>query len=102
MNDGCICKGAQWCHMTAAEKLVNFRTLQAGWHFRQEGVPFAPEMLDKAAALNAAFVACGFQTDAFPGTDGGIQITLYHDGSFAEFNLEADGTADIFWEFDTP
>jgi len=83
-----------------AQKIENFRQLPVGWHFGS-GVPPTGDTIQKAIALNRVAAQVGFtKTNAFPGVDGEIQITLYDDSVYLEFTIESDGTITFVYEHD--
>lgn len=73
-------------------KMESFQYLPVGWHYG-EGRPCAPEVLRQALLLHNTIIALGFsETDAFPGIDGGILLTVYEGVEYFAFRLEIDGT----------
>ncbi len=78
-------------------KIRQFIKLPIGWHFG-EGVP--PNEKTEQSALNMAdrMALSGFRTDAFPGIDGEIMVTGYHNENYIEFTFEADGTVTFIRE----
>ena len=77
-------------HATEA-RIFSFRNLCDGWHFG-EGVEVSESVLNSALALHSKIVAAGFiRTDAFPGLDGEIRVTVYQETMYAEFTLEKHG-----------
>jgi hypothetical protein len=82
--------GVSFSHSTEA-KIWNFRNLLDGWHCG-EGVQFRDRDLLDAIELHSEMLNCGFfETDAFPGFNGEIQITIYSGGDYFEFTLETNG-----------
>ena len=72
-------------------KIWNFRKLGDGWHCG-EGVQFKDRDILEALSLHSEMLNSGFlETDAFPGFNGEIQITLYSGKDYSEFTLEPDG-----------
>ncbi len=72
-------------------KIWNFRHLADGWH-SGEGVQFKEREIFDAINLHSEILNCGFlETDAFPGFNGEIRITLYSGENYFEFTLEPDG-----------
>ena len=67
------------------ERKINyFATFEPGWYYG-EGRAFDPLVVEDALALNKAAIRSSFfETDAFPGTDGALVVTVY----FGEYNLE--------------
>jgi hypothetical protein len=58
-------------------KIDSFASLPVGWDYGQ-GVPASVNTVSLARALYYELTQLGFtRTEAFPGTDGGIQLTAY-------------------------
>jgi hypothetical protein len=58
-------------------KIVSFAGLPVGWDYGQ-GVPASANTVSLARNLYYELTQLGFtRTEAFPGTDGGIQLTAY-------------------------
>jgi hypothetical protein len=79
-------------------KLLNFRTLQKGWHYG-EGGPISETVVQFAEMLYRYCVSIGFTNmNAFPGADGEILLTIYAkeyrrgriDNHYIELLLEDD------------
>ena len=82
--------GVSFSHPTET-KIWNFRNLADGWH-SGEGVQFKERDILDGICLHSEMLSCGFiETDAFPGFNGEIQITLYSGEHYFEFTLEPDG-----------
>ena len=75
-------------------KIHHFATFKKGWHYT-EGEVFEQSVLDKAVDLAEYATGLEFETDAFPGTGGGVMITLYWDDFDCDFSIHIDGT----WTF---
>src|SRR5262249_22092420 len=74
-----------------AVKMHSFEGLSWGWHYG-EGRPSIPEVLHQALRLHAGMLRLGFTaTDAFPGIDGGMLLTMYDGHEYLEFRFEAEG-----------
>ena len=81
-------------------KIIAFRGLPRGWNYGQ-GVPPSEETINIARALNTDLQRSGFQkTNAFPGIDGEIQITAYHESFYLEFTISVDGKITFVQERD--
>jgi hypothetical protein len=79
-------------------KIKRFAHLLPGWHFG-EGVPPSHGMVLSATLLNLDLQLAGFdKTNAFPGVDGQIMVTAYHDDFYFEFSLELDGLVNFVME----
>lgn len=78
------------------EKIQEYAFLPVGWHF---GEGFAPS---KETVYSANFITdwlhkLGFpKTDAFPGSDGEIQISGYRNRTILEFNIQNNGQIDFY------
>jgi hypothetical protein len=82
------------------KKILSFRALKKGWHFG-EGVPLDELKLTQAIELNREAVQLGFlRTNAFPGVDGEIRVTVYHQEHYLEFTIETDDTITYIHEID--
>lgn len=80
------------------KKLQGFGSLNDGWGFG-EGVAFQPQVLNKASQLVRSANALGFEeTDAFPGLNGEIMVTLYSGQHYWEFTIEADESVTFVYE----
>jgi hypothetical protein len=83
-----------------AQKIASFRNLEVGWHYGG-GVPPTDETIHKALILNREAAFAGFsKTNAFPGIDGEIQITAYHQSIYLELTIEVDGIVTFVYEQD--
>ena len=83
-----------------AEKISGFKQLQNGWHYG-EGAPPTDETVNVALALNQEAAAVGFtKTNAFPGIEGEIQVTIYHGPAYLEFTIEPNGRIALVREHD--
>lgn len=72
-------------------KIERFRNFVAGWHYN-EGVPFKEDTLSLAIQIHEMSIDQGlYETDAFPGIDGEIMITIYHYNQYLEFTVEQNG-----------
>lgn len=72
-------------------KIKSFRHLPKGWYYG-EGVAASQDTVDTAAELHANAMILGLlKTDAFPGINGEIRITVYHGTIYLEFTIETDG-----------
>jgi len=82
-------------------KIAGFRHLRAEWHYRTEGRPIEPSLLERALRLHKEATRQGFErTDAFPGLHGEVMLTVYDDANYLEFVIETDGTVDFVLERD--
>ena len=68
-------------------KILSFGSLPEGWNYGN-GIPPQKRIIDMAINLNTFALLLGFQTDAFPGTDGEIQISCYNKDDCLEFIIE--------------
>ncbi|PZV13427.1 MAG: hypothetical protein DCF20_15465 [Pseudanabaena sp.] len=85
--------------INATEKKINsFRTLPVGWHYGSGIAPLA-KVLDLAIQLNQFAGLMGFEaTDAFPGIDGEVMLTVYDGDIYLEFSIEVDGSINYVHE----
>lgn len=82
------------------EKIQSFSNFTQGWSFG-EGVSFTPTILLKATQLIKTAHALGFtETDAFPGLNGEVMVTIYLGADYWEFTLEPDETITFAYEKD--
>jgi hypothetical protein len=82
------------------EKIQRFADFEVGWSFG-EGVAFAQNTLNKAIQLAKTAYTLGFQeTDAFPGLNGEVMITVYQDNEYWEFTLQPAETITFVYERD--
>ncbi|MEZ4713750.1 MAG: hypothetical protein R3A44_41565 [Caldilineaceae bacterium] len=82
------------------EKIQSFADFEAGWSFG-EGVAFAQNALDKASQLAKTAHTLGFhETDAFPGLNGEVMVTVYQGNEYWEFTLQPTATITFVYERD--
>jgi hypothetical protein len=82
------------------QKIIGFKKLQVGWHYGR-GIPPTDDAVSKARALNIEALRAGFKkTNAFPGIDGEIQVTAYHQSIYLELTIELDGMITFVYERD--
>jgi hypothetical protein len=80
------------------EKIFDFSTLEKGWNYG-EGEEFSIEAIKSALDLHREIIFRGYsRTDAFPGLDGEIQITIYEDDHYFAFEREASGEWSVMHE----
>ncbi len=73
------------------KKIHDFKKLGKGWSYG-EGEPFKGSILNDAISLiREAFNLAFYTTDAFPGLNGEVMCTIYHEDNYLEFTLEPDG-----------
>lgn len=81
-------------------KIRSFSSYQNGWHYH-EGIAFSKASVDDALILHRQIFFKGFtRTNAFPGPNGEIQITMYHKNHYFAFEREASGLWNITHEVD--
>ena len=81
-------------------KLLSFLDLPDGWHYGS-GSPPDSVRVQNAVGIIDLFASHGLvKTDAFPGIDGEVRITAYHNTSYLEVTLELDGTVCLVLEAD--
>lgn len=72
------------------KKIMDFKNLKRGWCYG-EGELFEDHVIKKAVELHKEAITQGFlETDAFPGTNGEIRITIYLDEDYFEFTLDSN------------
>ena len=79
------------------QKIYSFLLFKPGWHFG-EGVAPSHEVAEHALAIVEQASFYGLDTDAFPGIDGEIMVTVYHDNDYLEFTTESDTTVTFVHE----
>jgi hypothetical protein len=85
---------------TTFEKIQSFTHLEPGWSYG-EGVAFAQHTLTKATQLAKTAYTLGFQeTDAFPGLNGEVMVTVYQGNEYWEFTLQPTETITFVYERD--
>jgi hypothetical protein len=73
-------------------KIQGFKELESGWHYG-EGISFGQAVTDDAIALIKEANHLGFyETDAFPGVNGEIMVTIYFKSHYLEFIVEPNGS----------
>lgn len=72
------------------KKILDFKNLEKGWCYG-EGELFEDHVIRKSVELHKEAINQGFlETDAFPGTNGEIRITIYLDEDYFEFTLDSN------------
>jgi hypothetical protein len=83
---------------TTEKKIQSFKDLEAGWSYG-EGEPFESSVLNTAIQFNRyAFRRGFFETDAFPGLNGEVLLTIYLGRYYLEFTFEQDGSVTYYHE----
>lgn len=80
-----------------AEKILSFEMLPTGWYFG-EGVPPSPKAIEFAIKINEKAALLQLQTDAFPGQNGEVQISVYSCDDYLEFIIDAEGLITFVYE----
>src|SRR3990172_1105271 len=81
-------------------KLRELGSLQPGWHYG-DGVRISQNLITKAITVAQKAVSFGFfESNAFPGVDGGILVTVYKGNCTFEIRLFPDGRAGFVKEVD--
>lgn len=86
---------------TTIRKIEGFTKLPRGWHYG-EGVP-ASRLSSRRAALllsRPTMVLASVSTDAFPGINGEVQVTIYHGSTYLELTIEPNGSITFVREQD--
>lgn len=79
-------------------KMLSFAELPAGWHYG-DGRPVSQETLDAALAILQQATNLGFSaTDAFPGIEGEVRVTIYDQAYYYEFTVELNSSVTIVFE----
>jgi len=91
-----------WVYCTVSNpteaRIMKFRDLKEGWNYG-EGMPFSDSAIEEAAQVHRQITFSGFaQTDAFPGPNGEIQITVYDQCDYFEFERDQNGHWTIIHE----
>jgi hypothetical protein len=82
------------------EKIYNFSLLKKGWNYG-EGEKISNAALKDALLIHRQIIYRGHsQTDAFPGLDGEIQLTVYEGKNYFSFERESTGKWSISHEVD--
>ncbi len=85
---------------TTLEKIQNFAHFERGWSFG-EGAAFTQSTLSKATQLVKTAHTLGFhETDAFPGLNGEVMVTVYQGSEYWEFTLQLVETITFVYEKD--
>lgn len=85
---------------TTIAKIESFAHLAEGWSYG-EGRPLSEKVLDRATQLAKSASTLGFhETDAFPGVDGEVMVTVYRDNEYWEFTLHPTDTITFAYEKD--
>ena len=79
-------------------RIMQFQALKCGWHFG-EGVEFNESVIADSLELNREIISSGFyDTNAFPGLNGEIQVTVYQDNDYFQFEVSPDNSWSIIHE----
>ena len=73
---------------TTREKILSFKNLEEGWCFT-EGGPLQGNVIDRALSLLEA-VDEAFKTDAFPGLNGEIELSIVKGIRSLDVIIESD------------
>ena len=77
-------------HITT-KKIMAFRRLTDGWHYG-EGYHVDESVVNTALELHKRILSLGlYETDAFPGIEGNIVLTVYSGTECLEFTLMSNG-----------
>lgn len=81
------------------EKIKSFAELPSDWFYGVETPGYTPEVINSLICINKEAIRKGFyETDAFPGTNGELMITVCHDTHYLEFIVEADVSISYYHE----
>lgn len=79
-------------------RIRDFGHFTDGWHFG-EGKEFEIDAIQEALKLHQHILECGFfETNAFPGLDGEIQMTVYSEHDYFQFERDSGGVWEIIHE----
>lgn len=79
-------------------KIINFANLEKGWNFGN-GDSFDGEIIRASIIISSQMKSCGFfQTDAFPGNNGEIMLTIYDKDKYFEFILKSKNDISYTYE----
>lgn len=79
-------------------KIRDFRKLGKGWSYG-EGELFNDSIINDAISLIQESLNLSFDTTgAFPGLDGEVICTIYHNNHYLEFIIEIDGDITFSYE----
>ena len=81
------------------QKVKEFLEIGDGWHFG-EGRPPTKEVAEIAKSFAEKAIMAVFDTDAFPGIDGEIMVTLYHKNHYLEFTIDVNEEITYVHEID--
>ncbi len=85
---------------TTLAKIQSFAQFRHGWSFG-EGIGFAQSTLNRAIQLAKTAHTLGFhETDAFPGLNGEVMVTVYQGREYWEFTLQPTETITFVYEKD--
>lgn len=81
------------------KKIHSFKRLVTGWSYG-EGKQFKVPVLNDAISLvEEAFNLSFHTTDTFPGLDGEVMCTIYHENHYLEFIIEPNGSITFTREY---
>jgi hypothetical protein len=86
--------------LLTCQKIEEMSKLRPGWCYG-EGCPIDRGTVSLARELDlfaAALAQDSLQTDAFPGLNGEVMLTLYRGARYAEITIRPDRLIDCFWE----
>jgi len=74
--------------LDTSSKIQSYSEYPEGWCYG-EGLAFSEATINAAVELNEKSQESGFLiTDAFPGPNGDIKFTIYHESIYLEFNVD--------------
>lgn len=80
------------------QKILGFAQFHSGWCYGR-GQAFSREVIRIAKSLNRKAIAAGFiETDAFPGPEGEVRVTIYREPDYLEFTVNPDLTVNFVRE----
>ena len=85
---------------STVQKILSFLRLPTGWCYGRGRAP-SQSVADLAIKWATATRAIGFQTtNAFPGENGEISVTAYHQNHYVEAIIETTGLISLHYEKD--
>ncbi len=81
-----------------ADKIRAFGSLSEGWHYGR-GNASSENIIEECLRIHSRMIGVGFhETDAFPGIDGEVLLTAYHEYHYIDILVELDGCVTITHE----
>jgi hypothetical protein len=85
---------AQHGRSKTVNDILDFAKLPTGWHYGRGG-PISPKVCKWALQLYVHAINSGFSiTEAFPGVDGEVMVSVYYRQHAFDFTINPDGSVD--------